>query len=143
MDSTQTTTNLQNFDELLFDPAAIEYAQALVRMPSNYNNGTVTARFFWSASSSTGSAVWGLQARAYADDDALDTAFGTAQTVTDTLLATGDMHISAATSAVTSGGTPAATTPLQFQIYRDATNGSDTLGSDARLLGVEISYTSA
>jgi hypothetical protein len=142
VDSTQTTTNLQNFDELLFDPAAIEYAQALVRMPSNYNNGTVTARFFWSSSSSTGSVVWGLQARAFADDDALDTAFGTAQTVTDTLLATGDMHISAATSAVTSGGTPAATTPLQFQIYRDATNGSDTLGSDARLLGVEISFTS-
>lgn len=143
VDSTETTTNRQNFDELLFDPAAIEYAQALVRMPSNYNNGTVTARFFWSASSSTGSVVWALQARAFADDDALDTAFGTAQTVTDTLLATGDMHISAATSAVTSGGTPAATTPLQFQIYRDATNGSDTLGSDARLLGVEISYTSA
>jgi hypothetical protein len=143
VDSTETTTNRQNFDELLFDPAAIEYAQALVRMPSNYNNGTVTARFFWSSSSSTGSVVWGLQARAFADDDALDTAFGTAQTVTDTLLATGDMHISAATSAVTSGGTPAATTPLQFQIYRDATNGSDTLGSDARLLGVEISFTSA
>jgi len=143
VDSTETTTNRQNFDELLFDPAAIEYAQALVRMPSNYNNGTVTARFFWSSSSSTGSVVWGLQARAFADDDALDTAFGTAQTVTDTLLATGDMHISAATSAVTSGGTPAATTPLQFQIYRDATNGSDTLGSDARLLGVEISYTSS
>lgn len=143
VDSTETTTNRQNFDELLFDPATAEYAQALVRMPSNYNNGTVTARFFWSSSSSTGSVVWGLQARAFADDDALDTAFGTAQTVTDTLLATGDMHISAATSAVTSGGTPAATTPLQFQIYRDATNGSDTLGSDARLLGVEISYTSS
>jgi hypothetical protein len=143
VDSTETTTNRQNFDELLFDAATIEYAQALVRMPSNYNNGTVTARFFWSASSSTGSVVWALQARAFADDDALDTAFGTAQTVTDTLLATGDMHISAATSAVTSGGTPAATTPLQFQIYRDATNGSDTLAVDARLLGVEISYTSS
>lgn len=140
VDSTETTTNRQNFDELLFDPATAEYAQALVRLPNNYNNGTVTARFYWSASTSTGSVVWGIQARAFADDDALDTAFGTAQTVTDTLLATGDMHISSATSAMTSGGTPAATTPLQFQIYRDATSGSDTLGSDARLLGVEIIF---
>jgi len=143
VDSTQTTTNLQNFDELLFDPAAIEYAQALVRMPSNYNNGTVTARVIWSASSGSGSVVWGLQGRAFVDDDPLDSAFGTAQTVTDALIAANDLHISAATGAATVGGTPAATTPIQFQLYRDATNGSDTLAVDARLLGVEISYTAA
>jgi hypothetical protein len=143
VDSTQTTTNLQNFDQLLFDSGTDEFAQALVVMPSNYNAGQVTARFYWTATTGTGAVVWGLQGLAYSDDDALDTATGTAQTVTDTLLAANDMMISGATSAVTIGGTPGANKAVQFQIYRDADAGGDTLAVDARLLGVEISYTSS
>ena len=84
--------------------------------------------------------IWGLQGRAYADDDTLDTSFGTAQTVTDTLLATNDMHVTSATSAITIAGTPAANRPILFQLYRDAAAGGDTIGSDARLLGVEILF---
>ena len=140
VDSRETSTNLQNFDELLFDAGTDEFAQALVEMPSNYNNGTITARFYWTASSGSGAVIWGIQGRAFADDDALDTTAGSPQTVTDTLLAANDMHISAATSAVTIGGTPAANTPIQFQIYRDADPAGDTLGVDARLLGVEIIF---
>jgi hypothetical protein len=41
---------------------------------------------------------------------------------------------------VTIGGTPAANTPIQFQVYRDADAGGDTLAVDARLLGVEIIF---
>jgi hypothetical protein len=143
VDSTETTTNRQNFDQLLFDAATDEFAQALVVMPSNYNAGTVTGRFYWTASSGSGAVVWGLQGLAYSDDDALDTATGTAQTVTDTLLAANDMMISGATSAITIGGTPGANKAVQFQIYRDADAGGDTLAVDARLLGVEISYTAS
>jgi hypothetical protein len=143
VDSTETSTNKQNFDQLLFDAGTDEFAQALVVMPSNYNAGTVTGRFYWTASSGSGAVVWGLQGLAYSDDDALDTATGTAQTVTDTLLAANDMMISGATSAVTIGGTPGANKAVQFQIYRDADAGGDTLAVDARLLGVEISYTSS
>jgi hypothetical protein len=140
VDSRETTTNDQNFDELLFDPGTDEFAQALTILPNNYNNSTITARFYWTAASGSGAVVWAIQGLAYADDDALDTAFGTAQTVTDTLLAADDMHISAATSAVTIGGTPAANRPIQFQVYRDADAGGDTLAVDARLLGVEIVF---
>jgi hypothetical protein len=134
------STNRQNFDELLFDAGTDEFAQALVIMPSNYNNSTITARFYWTAASGSGDVIWGIQGRAFANDDALDTAHGTAQTATDTLLAADDMHVSAATSAVTIGGTPAANTPIQFQVYRDADAGGDTLAVDARLLGVEIIF---
>jgi hypothetical protein len=134
------STNRQNFDELLFDAGTDEFADALVIMPSNYNNGTITARFYWTAASGSGDVIWGIQGRAFANDDALDTAHGTAQTATDTLLAADDMHVSAATSAVTIGGTPAANTPIQFQVYRDADAGGDTLAVDARLLGVEILF---
>jgi hypothetical protein len=143
VDSRETTTHDQCFDELLFDPGTDEFAQALVIMPSNYNNGTITARFYWTASSAgdgTDDVVWGISGLAYANDDALDTATGTAQTVTDSLLATNDMHVSAATSAVTIGGTPAANKPIQFTLYRDADAGADTYGGDARLLGVEIIF---
>lgn len=144
IDSRELTTNKINTDELLFDPAAIEYAQAMVVLPNNWNAGTVTARFFWTASTGSGSVVWALRARSYTDDDALDQAMGTAQSVTDTLLTTNDMHISAATSAITIGGTVANGNAIIFEAYRDATNvASDTLGSDARFLGLQISYTSA
>ncbi len=37
-------------------------------------------------------------------------------------------------------GTNAANTPTIFEIYRDATNGGDTLAVDAQLLGVEIIF---
>jgi hypothetical protein len=143
VDSRELATNRTNYDELLFDAGTDEFAQALFILPNNYNNGTITARFYWTASTGSGDVVFGIQGRAYANDDSLDTAFGTAQTVTDTLIATDDMHITSATSAVTIGGTPSANTPILFQIYRDADAGGDTLSSDARLLGVEISYTAA
>jgi hypothetical protein len=143
IDSRELSTNKINTDELLFDPGTAEYAQAMVVLPNNWNAGTVTARFFWTASTGSGAVVWALRARSYADDDALDQAMGTAQSVTDTLLATNDMHISSATSAITIGGTVANGNAIIFEAYRDATNGSDTLGSDARFLGLQISYTAA
>jgi hypothetical protein len=140
VDSRELATNFTNYDELLFDPATNEFAQALHILPSNYNNSTITGRFYWTSSTGSGSVVWGLQGRAYADADSLDQAFGTAQTVTDTLITTNSMHITSATSAITIAGTPAANRPILFQIYRDAAAGGDTLASDARFLGVEILF---
>ncbi len=142
IDSREQSTNKINTDELLFDAGTDEFAQAMIVMPSNWNAGTVTAKFHWTASTGSGDVVWGLQGRAYANDDALDQAMGTAQTATDTLTATNDVDISPATSAITLGGTAASGNPVIFQVYRDADAAGDTLGADARLLGVEISYTS-
>lgn len=143
IDSRELSTNKINTDELLFDAAAAEYAQAMIVMPSNWNAGTVTAKFHWTASTGSGDVVWGLKARSYANDDALDQAMGTAQTATDTLTATNDLDISPATPAITVGGTAASGNPIIWEVYRDATAGGDTLAADARLLGVEITYTAA
>lgn len=143
IDSRELSTNKINTDELLFDPGTAEYAQCMIVMPSNWNAGTVTAKFHWTASTGSGDVVWGLRGRAYANDDALDQAMGTGQTATDTLTATNDLDISPATSAITLGGTAASGNPVIFELYRDAAAGGDTLGSDARLLGVEISYTAS
>lgn len=140
VDSRELATNRTNWDEALFDPATDEFAQAVYVLPNTYTGNTFSARFSWTASTGSGSVIWAIQARAFSDDDALDSAFGTAQTVTDTLLATNDMHITNATPSITAAGTPAANRPILFQIYRDADAGGDTLGSDARLLGVEILF---
>ena len=143
--TSETTTNKVMIKTLDFDASTDEFAQFSVRMPKSWNESTITATFVWTHGSTTTNVgvVWGIQGVALSNDDAIDTAFGTAQTVTDTLIATNDMHVSAATSAVTIGGTLAANTPIQFTIYRDVSDAGDDLGVDARLLGVEIIYTAA
>jgi hypothetical protein len=143
VNSLEAATNKVNYDVLEFDAAAIEYAQALVVMPSNWNAGTVTSKFHWTAASGSGDVVWQLSGRAYANDDAIDQATGTAQTATDTLTAANDVDISPATSAITLAGTAANGNPIVYELSRKATDAGDTLAVDARLLGVEISYTSS
>ena len=137
----ESTTNKVMISTLDFDASTDEFAQFAIRMPKNWDEGTVTAEFVWSAASSSGDVIWGLQGVALANDDAIDTAFGTAQTATDTLTATGDICISPTTSAITIAGTPGAEEYVVFQVYRDADAGGDTLAADARLHGITINYT--
>jgi hypothetical protein len=139
----ETTTNKVMIRTLDFDAAAAEYAQFHVQMPKGWNEGTVSAVFVWShaATATNFGVVWGIQAVALSDDDALDAAFGAAQTVTDTGGTTNDLYRSTESAAVTIGGTPAENDVVVFQVYRDATSGSDTLAIDARLHGVVLFYT--
>lgn len=136
----ESTTNKVMLRTLDFDQTTVEYAQIAIPMPKSWNEGTVTVQFIWTAGA-TGNVVWAAQGVALSDDDAVDTAFGTAQTVTDGVTASGDVMESAFTSAITIGGTPAAEDIVVFQFYRDAGNGSDTLAADAKLIGVRINYT--
>lgn len=136
----ESTTNKVMLRTLDFDQTTAEYAQIAIPMPKSWNEGTVTVQFIWTAGA-TGNVVWAAQGVALSDDDAVDTAFGTAQTVTDGVTASGDVMESAFTSAITIGGTPAAEDIVVFQFYRDASNGSDTLAADAKLIGVRINYT--
>lgn len=140
----ETTTNKIMLPSMNFaDGASVLYAQFNVRMPKSWNEGTVTASFAWTANStSTNSVVWGIQGVALSNDETIDTAFGTAQEVTDANTATAyQVHLSSATAAVTIGNTPAAEDWVVFQVYRDPTNGSDTLAATAILLGVTLTYT--
>jgi hypothetical protein len=49
--------------------------------------------------------------------------------------------ISAATAAITLGGTPAASQYVQFRMFRDGGNVNDTITQDCNLLQVRITYT--
>lgn len=141
----ETTTNKVMIRTLDFDPAVQEFSQFSVQMPKGWNEGTVTALFVWShaATATNFGVVWGIQGVAVSDDDALDVAFGTAGTASDTGGTTNDLYRTAETSPVTIGGAPAENDVVIFQVFRDATNGSDTLAIDARLHGVALFYTTS
>ncbi len=138
--SSETATNAIMVESLDFDASTDEAAQIRWRMPKSWNEGTFTCEFVWTAGA-TGDVVWGCRAVAIANDDPMDSAFGTAQTVTDSVTAADDLMKSAATGAITVAGTPAAGELVIFEFYRDADNGSDTLAVDALLLGVNLRIT--
>ena len=140
INSLETTTNKINYDVLEFDAGAIEYAQAMTTMPSNWNLGNISANFYWTATGSSGAVVWRIAARSFADDNLIDALMGTAQSVTDTFITGSDMHISANTPAVTITGSNSTTNAVVYEISRNATDGADTLAVDAQLLGVKINF---
>jgi hypothetical protein len=139
----ETSTNKVMIKTLDFDASTQEFAQFSIRMPKSWNEGTVTAAFTWSHPSTTTNfgVVWAIQGLARSDDDALDTAFGTEQTIADTGGTTNDIYITSATSAITIAGTPASEDLVIFQVKRVPSDGSDTMAVDARLHGVTIYYT--
>lgn len=138
--TTESATNKIMLRTLDFDASTDEFAQFMVPMPKSWNEGTVTAQFLWSCGV-TGNVVWGIQAVAMSNDDVIDVAFGTAQTVTDGVTATTDLMVSDETAAITIAGSPAEGDLVCFQVYRDADNASDTAAGDAKLIGIRLFMT--
>lgn len=139
--TTELTTNdvmLSTFD---FDQTTEEGVGFFIAMPKSWNESTVTFVPFWTAAAGSGGVVWGLAAYAFSNDDALDTAVSGQQTSTDTLIATGDLHVGPESAAITIGGTPAEGDLIYFEITREVANGSDTLTGDAKLICIHIYFT--
>lgn len=140
-------TNDINMGYLAFDGATEEYAEFQLPMPEDWDRSTIKAKFFWS--SATGSTAadtveWEIAAGALADSDAIDAALGTAQVISDALLADNgtDLQISGATPAITVGGTPALGELVHFKVSRNV-GGTDNMTEDAWLFGVWIQYKAA
>lgn len=136
----ESSTNDVNIKVLDFDGAGTskEYAEFGIQSPSYWDASTITYQIVWYATAGSGTVNWEVQGLALSNDDALDTAYGTAIEVTDTLIATGDVHIADESAALTIAGTPVAGDWLQFKIARDPAN--DTNTSDARLMGIRIRF---
>lgn len=131
-------TNDIMIDYLSFDSTTEEGVQFKMMMPDEWDLSTIKFKFYWdAAATASGTVIWGVKAGSYSDSDPIDAALGTQITVTDTLLAVGDVHISPATAAVTVGGTPALEDMIIFQIV--ATTGG-TIAVDQFLMGVSIQY---
>lgn len=140
-DLTELTTNDVMLRSYLFDAATEEAVQTIIPMPDSWDEGTLTAEILWTAASGSGDVVWGASLLSVGNDDAMDAAFGTEQTVTDTLITANDLHITAATSAIEPANTEAEGDVLFLQIARVAADGADTLAVDAKLIGVRLKYT--
>lgn len=139
----EMSSNKNMVKTLDFDASTQEFAQFEIAMPKSWNEGTVTFQPVWSHPSTTTNfgVVWALQGVATSDDDALDVAFGTEQTSTDTGGTTNDRYIGPESSAITIGGTPAEGDVVQFQVKRVPADGSDTMAVDARLHGIKLYIT--
>jgi hypothetical protein len=141
--SNNFSSNAVDLFSLDFDPSTEQYAQWCFVMPSDWDGGTITARFVWLADDATTNAViWGVQGRAYGDGDAIDQAWGTAQEVSDANGGTANqVRISGASSAMTFAGTPAASEVVAVRVYRKAADAGDSLSVSAALLHVLLTYT--
>jgi hypothetical protein len=122
-----------------FDQTLPEAAVWDVVPPRSYTGGTVTAKISWLTTAASGDVVWKIQAVAVADNGSA-TAYGTAISVTDSANGANKVNITATTSAITVGGSPAVNVPICFRVVRDAASASDTLAADAKLISVEIQY---
>jgi hypothetical protein len=136
----QLPTNSIPIVTYAFDQATNEYLFWNIASPDDWDAGTVKGTFYWTPKAGSGGqvAIWGLQGRAYATDEALDQAMGTAQEVSSTFTAVDDLIISPETSEITLAGNAAAGNMLIFRAYRNAE--SDGLAGDARLIGVLVEY---
>jgi hypothetical protein len=139
--TSETSTNKIVTKVLDFDQTTQEFAQFAIAFPKGWNEGTVHFSPYWTASSGSGDVMWALQAVAISDDDAIDAAFGTEQTSTDTLIATTDIHVGPESAAITIGGTPASGDLVIFQIKRNPGDAADTLSADAKLIGIKLIFT--
>ncbi len=137
-----SAANQPDIQTLDFDATTQEFAQFSVAMPKRWNLGTVTFKPVWSHAATTTNfgAVWQLQGLARSDDDAIATAYGTAQTSTDTGGTTNDLYVGPESSAITIAGTPAAEDVVFFRVARNPSDGADTLAVDARLHGVILYF---
>ena len=126
-----------------FDTGATEErADFQVAMPKMWDEGTITYQALWTNTLGTAAQTvqWEVGCVAISDDDPLNAVMGTTVTQSDTWLAANDMHITAESSAVTCGGTPAENDYIAFRISRDTS--VDNMTGDALLIGIRIFWTS-
>ena len=125
-----------------FDKDSDEFAQFAVAFPKSWNESTITFQAFFTAdSTNTGTVSWGLSGVAIADNDSVNTAFGTqvAPTAKAHSGTANDLDVTAESGAVTIAGSPSTDEQVFFQISRDVSE--DSLTDDAKLLGIKLFFT--
>lgn len=138
----ETTTNKVNYYVLDFDATTAEYATWQFSVPDSYTGTTVTAKLYWQANATTGSAVWKIESIGLGDTNAMDSGWGTAVSVTDGASSSANaLLVTTETSALTTGWSAGGLGMVR--VTRDAANASDTLAVDARLIAVRLEWTAS
>lgn len=138
LSSYETSTHDNTIRYLAFDQTTAEHACAPVYFPDDgaTSQTSIEIRFHWTpAAGSSGAVVWGVEFLGMLDGGTLDATYTENATVTDT----GTSGQSAVTSTMTITNSSALKGKVNLMtVYRDASNGSDTLAADAWLIGVSI-----
>jgi len=138
-------TNDVNLDYYSFDGATRQYIEYSRVLDAQWDLSTIKFKFYWTPGASSCTAgdtvEWAVTAEAVSDDDPIDVASGVSQVVSDTVTAgkNGDMHITAATPALTVAGTPASGDLIHFKFSRNV-NGIDDMEEKGWLVGVFFQY---
>lgn len=141
----ESATNKVMTGYLAFDKDTQEHVQFSFRAPNALDESAgFTARFIWkeAGSATAHNCVWQIEMQAQGDGDTIDSAWGTAVTVTDTGAAD-KRYISAETAAITPGGSWAAGDEIIVRVSRKAADAADTLDVDAHLIEVVLMATYA
>jgi len=143
LQNVETTAGRPDMQVLDFDASSDEHAQFQVAFPKSWNEGTVTFQVFWTtAATDTDGVAWALSAVAVSDNDTIDVDYGGTVVVTDDALgAAEDLCVTAESSALTIGGSPAEGDMCYFKIARDVSDANDDMAEDARLIGIKLFYT--
>ena len=140
----ELATNDVQIEYVAFDNGTEELIGCSMPMPEDWNRSTIKAKFFWipaTGCTEADTVEWEISAVAVSNDGTIDATFGTAIAVSDAVTAgvEADLHITAATAAITVGGTPALGDYVHFKVSRNI-SGTDDMTEDAWLLGVWIQY---
>jgi len=129
-------------DSYIFANAVTNVTQVKFAMPLEWDLGTVKVKlFYWSTNASaTATNVWAIDATAISHDEQLDADWGTAQTLTHKITTANDLQLTAATAALTVGGTPAANDMVWFRVRRLGAHADDNDTGQVKLLGAWLQY---
>jgi hypothetical protein len=120
----------------------VESCSFVFAFPKRWNEGTITAQVYtFNTGGGAGNYVFSLAAVCASDDDSLDVAVGTSQTMTDTALVAKDLATSPQSAAITIAGTPSVGDLTRVVLTRDPTVGGDTYASDVYVTGVKLRLT--
>ncbi len=128
---------LQTFN---FDTTTSEKIQFWWEPPAEWNAGTITFNTKWTAAGGCAcqTFILNLSGHSYTNSDAIDVAIcGTENCTNDALITVNDMHISGESCAVTIAGATKGEAVV-LQLARDI---CDTLSVDAKLIGINITYS--
>ncbi len=142
--SERGTTNKHDIYSLAFDPTTAENAFIENSMPDNWDGGVVNFRVLWYAktgyiATSSDGVAWTLKATSYADGDAIDAAYGTGVTVTDTGTANDQLRCTVVSADLTVAGAGAGEL-VHWVITRTVSDAADDWAADAELVSVVLEY---
>ncbi len=127
-------------DAFLFDDTIAEYINFKLMMPDEWNKTAIKVKLGWSPSSGNGNVVWEVAAASVGDLGTPGNLLGTAITIIDSGVNTGQFHLTTGSPLLTIGNSPSTGMMTYFRVGRLPANSSDTVSGDAKLLGLGIQY---